>query len=315
MSGIKYFLLPVLLVPLFGQEPAATPATPPPAGQQRTAEESATAPKASGAARTAIDVNPGGKVLKNKDFWEGTGYFHPFGRMPKYVLGDMAKIWTSPFHTTKSDAKWWAILGGATTLLIATDQWTVKQLPNTADQVTAGTNLSRIGAAYSLIPLSAGFYFLGTAAKNDTFRETGLLAFETLIDTTIVETVLKAATDRARPLESNGEGHFWDSTGRVWNASFPSGHAINTWALASVFAHQYRHHIIVPIIAYTAATAVVGARVTARRHFPGDVVAGAAMGWFIGDYVYGRRHNPDLAENQTLGRKILSHVRFNFQLQ
>ncbi len=315
MSVIKYFLLAFLLVPVFGQEPATAPETLA-AGQRQTAsEEPATTAQQGGAARTAIDVSPGGKVLKNKDFWEGTGYFHPFGRMPKYVLGDMAKIWTSPFHTARSDAKWWAIFGGATTLLIATDQWTVKQLPNTADQVSVGTTFSRIGAAYTLIPLSAGFYFLGTAAKNDKFRETGLMAFETLIDTTIVETILKAATDRARPLESNGEGHFWDSTGRVWNASFPSGHAINTWALASVFAHQYRHHIIVPIIAYAAATAVIGARVSARRHFPGDVVAGAAMGWFIGDYVYGRRHNPDVAENQTLGRKILSHVRFNFQMQ
>ena len=98
-------------------------------------------------------------------------------------------------------------------------------------------------------------------------RETGLLAFETLIDTTIIDTVLKTATHRARPLEGNGEGHFWDSSGKVWNASFPSGHAINTWALASVFAHQYRHNIIVPIIAYTLASTVVVARLVGNRTY------------------------------------------------
>ena len=69
-----------------------------------------------------------------------------------------------------------------------------------------------------------------------------------------------------------------------WNASFPSGHAINTWAMASIFAHQYRHSRLVPIVS----------RVGARQHFPGDVLAGSAMGWFIGDYVFGRHHNPEL---------------------
>jgi len=307
----KLVLLALLAIPAFPQDAAPVP-------QSAATQQESTPPSANQAGqsdRTVLDVKPGGKVLKNKDFWEGTGYFHPFVRMPRYVLSDQAKIWTSPFHTTKSDAKWWAILGGTSAVLIATDKWTVKQLPNTSGQVRLGTYTSRIGAAYTLIPLSAGFYFIGTAAKSEQFRETGLLAFETLIDTTIIETVLKAATHRARPLEGNGEGHFWDSSGSILNASFPSGHAINTWALASVFAHQYRHHIIVPIIAYTLASTVVVARVGARRHFPGDVVTGAAMGWFIGDYVYGRRRNPEITGDTTLGRKILAHVHFGFEMQ
>jgi membrane-associated phospholipid phosphatase len=312
MSAISYcILLAVLTVPAYSQEPSAVPNV---AGGEPAAVEQDPAPPAQ-ADRSVIEVKPGGQVIKNKDLWEGTGYFHPFGRMPKYVLSDQFKIWTSPFHTAKSDAKWWAIFGGATAALIATDKWTVKQLPNTEGQVRLGTYTSRIGAAYTLIPLSAGFYFLGTAAKSERFRETGLLAFETLIDTTIVNTILKAATHRARPLQGNGEGHFWDSSGSVLNAGFPSGHAINTWALASVFAHQYRRHIWVPIVAYTLAGTVVGARVSARKHFPGDVVAGAAMGWFIGDFVYGRRHNPAIAGDRTLGRKILAHIRFGFELQ
>jgi membrane-associated phospholipid phosphatase len=192
---------------------------------------------------------------------------------------------------------------------IATDRWTTKQLPNTSDQVRLSTTTSRLGAAYTLIPLSAGFYLIGTGIHNERFRETGMLGFETLINTTIVETLLKATTRRARPLESDGKGHFWDSNGVAWNAGFPSGHAINTWALASVIAHQYPRPIIVPIIAYGLATTVVMARVGARKHFPGDVVAGSAMGWFIGDFVYGKRHNSDLDQKSSLPRKILSRIR------
>ena len=87
------------------------------------------------------------------------------------------------------------------------------------------------------------------------------------------------------------------------------------WAMASVIAHQYPHPRIVPFIAYGLATTVVFARVGARRHFPGDVVAGSALGWFIGDYVYGRRHNRSLDQKPTVAQKILDHVSIGVELR
>jgi hypothetical protein len=32
------------------------------------------------------------------------------------------------------------------------------------------------------------------------------------------------------------------------------------------------------------------------------------MGWFVGDYVYGKRHNADIDEKPTALRTILSHI-------
>jgi membrane-associated phospholipid phosphatase len=264
---------------------------------------------------SAIDVKPGPPVIKQKDLWTRTGYLHPLARMPKYVLQDQKAIWTSPFHTSKSDIKFWAIAGVATASLIATDRRIVNALPNSSSQLSVSTWGSRLGAAYTLIPVSGAFYFIGTAAKQERFRETGLLAFETLIDTTLVSGIVKAATDRARPTEGDGGGHFWSSTGGRVHSSFPSGHAISSWAMASIIAHQYPHPRIVPILAYGLATTIVVARVGARRHFPGDVVAGSAMGWFIGDYVYGRRHNRDIDRKPTVGQRILDHVHLGMEIQ
>jgi membrane-associated phospholipid phosphatase len=85
--------------------------------------------------------------------------------------------------------------------------------------------------------------------------------------------------------------------------------------MASVIAHQYPHPRIVPILAYALATTVVVSRVGARQHFPGDVVAGSAMGWFIGDYVYGRRHNRDLDRKPTISEKLLDRVHLGVELQ
>jgi membrane-associated phospholipid phosphatase len=77
-----------------------------------------------------------------------------------------------------------------------------------------------------------------------------------------------------------------------------------------VFAHQYRNHIAAPIAAYSLAGLVVGARVAAQKHFPGDVVAGSALGWFIGDYIYGKRHNPAIDEKKAISHRALDHVRW-----
>ena len=45
---------------------------------------------------------------------------------------------------------------------------------------------------------------------------------------------------------------------------------------------------------YGYGTGVAAARLAAQRHFPSDVVAGGVIGWFVGDYVYAKRHNPEL---------------------
>jgi membrane-associated phospholipid phosphatase len=264
---------------------------------------------------STLGVQPGPPVIKQKDLYDATGYLHPFVRMPKYVLQDQKAIWASPFHTARGNVKWWAIFGGATAALIATDQWTVKQLPNSRTQVSVSTWASRLGAGYTLVPFTAGLYFAGTHSENDSLRETGLIGFETLIDVNVLAEALKLVGDRARPLEGNGNGRFEDRPGTRWSSSFPSGHAINTWALASVIAHQYPHPRIIPILVYAAATTVVVARVGARQHFPGDVVAGSAMGWFIGDYVYGKRHNRSLDEKRTAAQKLLDHIRIGAALE
>src|SRR5678815_55670 len=143
-------------------------------------------------------------------------------------------------------------------------------------------------------------YFIGLGADKQRFRETGILGFEALADTELLVTFSKLVTHRERPLEGNGNGSFWSEQCTLWNSSFPSGHAINSWALASIVAHEYPRPRIIPIIAYGLATTVVGARFAARQHFASDVVIGAAMGWFIGDYVYAKRHNQELDRPSAL---------------
>jgi hypothetical protein len=86
------------------QTPATDDQQPQTTTQQQTTPEAQ--PKDQNRDRSVLNVKPGAEAIKPKDYYERSGTLHPFRRMPKFILVDQYKIWTSPFHTSKSDAKW-----------------------------------------------------------------------------------------------------------------------------------------------------------------------------------------------------------------
>ena len=263
--------------------------------------------------RSVLKPKPGQEAIKEKDLYDRTGYMHPFARMPKFVLYDQKAIWTSPFHTSKRDAKWWAIWGGTIGGLIAADRYIERNAPSNATLVRVGNDASYLGESYTLLPIAAGMYFIGTARGSDHFRETGLLSFEALADVTIMQLALKEVLGRERPLEGKGNGAFEQSPNR-WNSSFPSGHTISTFAMASIVAHEYHHHTWIKVLMYGYGIGVGAARLAANKHFPSDVVGGGVMGWFVGDYVYGHRHNSEL-DKPSVVQTIFSHLSLGASIQ
>jgi len=203
---------------------------------------------------------------------------------------DQKQIWTSPFRMTRENAQWWLAFGAATGALIATDRRSSRQLSNTVDQVAISNDVSRVGAAYTLIPTVAGLYLTGALIHDAKLRETGFLAGEALADALIVSEVLKLAAGRQRPLEGDGSGHFFHG-----GSSFPSGHAIESFALASVISHRYANRKAVAVLAYGLAGLVSASRFSGRKHFASDILAGGAMGWFIGRHVSEAHQDPSQA--------------------
>ncbi len=197
------------------------------------------------------------------------------------VLMDQKDIWTSPFHMNRHDAIPWILVGAGTAALIATDHRSSRALPNTVDQVSISKDISNVGAVYTVLPITIGMYIGGAIAHNAKARETGVLAGEAIVDTLIDVGILKAVTQRPRPYEKNGNGSFF--TG---GSSFPSGHAAESWALASVIAHEYNSNIIYPITAYGLASLVTLSRLSGQQHFASDIFVGSAIGWFTGRYVF-----------------------------
>ncbi|HMG74965.1 MAG TPA: phosphatase PAP2 family protein [Pyrinomonadaceae bacterium] len=203
----------------------------------------------------------------------------------KNVLHDQKAIWTSPFHLRGRDARWLAPLGLGTAAFIATDQSTGDEIAESHKQLNASRIVSYAGSGYGVGGVALTFYLLGRAKHDDRARETGLLGAEALINSAIVVTALKEITQRSRPLSGKSRSDFWDG-----GSSFPSGHSIAAWSLATVIANEYHGRPLVQIAAYGIAGAVSVARFTGEKHYLSDVLVGSAMGYGIGRYVYHAHH-------------------------
>lgn len=93
--------------------------------------------------------------------------------------------------------------------------------------------------------------------------------------------VIKVAVDRARPTDGLGAGSFGQT--RRQQSAFPSLHATLAWAVVT----PYAEHFDAPWL-YGAAALTNAARVGGRRHWLSDTVAGAVLGYAVGDYAYRR---------------------------
>lgn len=137
--------------------------------------------------------------------------------------------------------------------------------PSLAD---AGTWL---GNAAVLFPVMGAVYGAGWATDSGAAQETGAMGLEALALGGVEADVMKYAAQRERP---DGADKY----------SFPSGHATESFAVASVLGSQYGWEAGVP--AYLAAGFVGYSRLQNDKHWLSDVVAGAGLGILSGRAVY-----------------------------
>jgi hypothetical protein len=151
-------------------------------------------------------------------------------------------------------------------------------------RIDVSNNISLFGSTYATLAESGAFYLVGRLKHSDHLTETGRLGAEAVIDASLVAEAIKLATNRERPDEGNGTGGFWAHGTRTFSDSFPSGHAVGSWALARVIASEYPNKLT-QVGVYTFATAVSVSRVTSLKHFPSDALVGSVLGYLIGGYV------------------------------
>lgn len=203
------------------------------------------------------------------------------------VAKDQVGIFSSPFRARTADLVWIVPLSAATATSIRFDQDAMDALGSDPHRERISRHISDIGGIYLPIGGSLGMYLIGSATHRDRLRETGVLSAEALLDASILTQTVKLATNRERPNQGELEGHFWPAgvSHTQFGTSFPSSHAAAAWSVARVVSEEYPGWLT-RLAAYGIASSVAVTRVTAREHFPSDVLVGSTFGYLVGGYVY-----------------------------
>jgi len=254
-------------------------------------------PRDPGAASSEVSRGGAGKrakksknenLTKSKSQGKAARSGNPLGLpLLKNIVQDQKAIWTSPSRVRFQDAAWLVPLGGLTAGLFATDHATSKHLSNSPDRLDRSRKISDFGAA-SLVSAAGGVYLWGKITHDNHKRETGLLSGEALLNCLAVTSLIQVAAGRERPFQDGGSGNFFHQ-----GTSFPSDHAAAAWSVAGVIAHEYPGPLT-KLLAYGLASAVSASRISAKKHFPSDILVGSTVGWFVGQQVYRAHHNPEL---------------------
>jgi membrane-associated phospholipid phosphatase len=201
-----------------------------------------------------------------------------FRGLPREVFRDQVFLWLRPFQPRRADLPWAAAFFGTAAGLIAIDRPVGYQFGKTASIL--GTPLT--GGA-----IAGTFYLVGRARKDPFAQTTGILSVRAVVDSVIIVQALKAATQRPRPTFSGGTTRDHNADGQFFSGgnSFPSGHTIGAFSVATLIAERYRKRPWVPVTAYSLAGLVGIARIAERQHFPSDVFVGAVLGYLIGRHV------------------------------
>jgi membrane-associated phospholipid phosphatase len=209
------------------------------------------------------------------------------------MVRDQKQIWLFPVsvahgHHFKPVLAVAAITAG----LVALDKPNMNYFRGTQSFSAFNKVFSSSNTSLGMEVFPAAFYIIGLARKDSYAQHTVLLAGEAVLDSEILTTVMKDVDRRFRPAAIPPNGDFsqtWfkENHGSYLGGigSFPSGHTIAAFSVATVFANRYpnpRWHVW---LAYGLASLVGFSRVSRQSHFPSDVFAGAALGYAIAHYV------------------------------
>jgi len=212
--------------------------------------------------------------------------FDALRREARRYASDSVALVKAPAHWNKTE---WERLGGCALLVGGlmffdkdVDRAAQKQRSHFTDRLAGLT--AALGDQYGF-HVSGALLIGGTLFNHENMRESGRDAIEAGVLAYVVDTlVIKRAVGRERPFESNGRTVFVPGSS---HDSFPSGHATEAFAVASVISARSKSWII-PVIAYSAATIVAIDRVNTRDHFASDVLAGAFLGSAVGHFIVNR---------------------------
>lgn len=213
------------------------------------------------------------------------------------LLKDQISAWTSPLRMRVKDLKWFIPACGILTTLLIVDEPLSRILTDNHEFGKTRHDISdafgQISGVAPVLGLPGSLILTGIVTKNDRLRETGILQYEGIVTSGVLYEAFKPMFGRNKPNKIEGKGEFFKGS-----TSFPSGHTVFAWTLATIAANQYSEKKWVPIVGYSIASVVSASRVTQDLHFVSDVVVSALIGYLVGKSIvkYNSKFSPKSKE-------------------
>ncbi len=155
------------------------------------------------------------------------------------------------------------------------------------------------GEWYSIGALVGGFGIYGLIARDTLAKKMAIELFQAGVYSELVTEILKVVIGRARPYENVGSGTFHPFTLLdVGYNSFPSGHSTSAFALSTVMS-RHANSLALKILIYVPAGITLFSRIYQDKHWVSDELIGAAVGFFVGNWVVdlheAKRHRINVA--------------------
>jgi len=228
-------------------------------------------------------------------------------------LADEGAIWTSPLRMDGEDALTWGGVAVTTVAVMSADQPVARDTRRFRDDHAWVQAISPIatqfGQFYVPYGIAAAFCLEGIALRDDTSVDTGVLAAEAMLHSGIVVQVIKNVAGRSRPFVTSDRDKWYGPTDifkRYYRRgfspfdSFPSGHTITAFTLATVIAGRERPWV--GVLAYSCAGLCGLSRLTQHDHWLSDVFVGGTLGVAIGKLELAR-HDDSLALYPSFSNK------------
>jgi hypothetical protein len=159
-----------------------------------------------------------------------------------------------------------------------------------------------IGAATGL-PLA--LLFSAAISGREPLVEAGALAVEAFLVTEAYHISTKLLLGREAPLSDGGAGTFHGPSLKYWPDGWPSGHAGTLFSIATVYGEYFENPALEALLLSIAGLLSVFL-VLDDAHFTGEVIAGAALGYFTGRWVVRRRSSHYRTDDDGLPVKLVS---------
>ncbi|MBN1448728.1 MAG: phosphatase PAP2 family protein [Bacteroidetes bacterium] len=200
------------------------------------------------------------------------------------------------------DGTQWAVAGGivgGTVGLLFLDE-EIQTFPRNNQQSDLYSTALALTWGGDLIAadITAGLVYLsGLLFQEDELRITGRMLGQSLLYAGTVALGIRVISGRQWPAARKGpfEFDFWQPDDTY--QSFPSGHTVVAFSVATVLAERFDHWAA-SVLLYSAATSVGAARMYVDHHWASDVVLGAALGYITGMYV-SMRENVRKGKHET----------------